>query len=194
MSLVRKILILTVLPNAFSLGQGRVEGRGAARRFASPKYGFSMALPVGWGVSPGLDTPVLFHAPPSGTFGQATIPKGGAVITVEPHDATSGRERSAATPEAWALADVGAEAKDSPPVKPFEMPLESRAMHAVVGSYDERTFSPDEQPHHAVAVFWEFDRMMFAAHLRYNVNDPEGPAFERIFLETVRSFRPLKGD
>jgi hypothetical protein len=152
---------------------------------------FSMAVPAGWGVSTGLDTPVFFYAPSLEIFVQAAIPDGGAVITTEPHDTVSGRARSATTPEAWALAEAHALASNDPPIKPFQMPKASGASRAVICSYDEPTFSSDQHTQHSVAIFWEFNQKLFAAHLNYNANGSNGPDLEKVFLRIVRSFRPL---
>jgi hypothetical protein len=191
MSLISKILFLTVLLVAPSAGQGRVEGRGDARRFISEKYEFSLAVPVGWGVSAGLDTPVFFYSPSSERFGQSSIPEGGAVITVESHDAVSGRARSATTPDAWARADTRAVASSVPSIESFEFPTESGASHAVMCSYDEAAFTPDQRTVRSVAIFWEFRNKLFAAHLNYNAGDSNAPALQRVFLQAVRSTRPL---
>jgi hypothetical protein len=191
MSLASKIALLALLLVAAAAGQGTLEGRGGAKRFISLKYGFSMVVPSGWGVSAKLDTPVFFYAPSSGRFVQASIPKGGAVITVEPHDAVSGQGRSATTPRGWALADTRAVASGDPSIEPFLMPRESGASGAVTSSYEEATFSPDQQTQHSVAIFWEFEQKLFAARLNYNANDPRGLTFERVFLQIVRSVRPL---
>jgi hypothetical protein len=191
MSNVLKVawLVLSVVAPATS--QGRVEAAGSTRHFISQKFGFSMAVPAGWGVSTALDTPVYFYSPSSAKFIQDAIPPGGAVITTEPHDSVTGLGRSATTPEAWAAASAGALTSSSPSIEPFQMPKESGASRAVICSYDEATFSPDEHTQHSVAVFWEFNRKLFAAHLNYNATDSNGPTLEKIFLRTVRSFRPL---
>lgn len=173
--------------------QGRVEGRGAARRFVSQKYGFSIAVPVNWGVPKTvLDTPVFMYAPPAATFGQATIPKGGAIITVECLDSESGLIRSATTPEEWARLDARAFAAGSASIKPVRMPKLSESSNAVLSSYDEPILSPDQKEEHSVAIFWQFGENLFAAHLRYNANDSSAPRFDKIFLQTISSIRPLE--
>ncbi len=192
MSLVSKIVVLVVLISAPATSQGRVEDHGAARRFISPKYMFSMVVPVGWGVSTGLDTPVFFYAPTSERFVQTAIPRGGAVITTESHGSVSGSGRSATTPEEWALADVGAFASSSPPIETFLFARGSGVSRAVTCSYDETTYSPDQRIQHSVAIFWEFNKKLFAAHLHYNAGDPKGPAFEKVFSQTLRSLRPIQ--
>jgi hypothetical protein len=191
MSLVAKIVFLAVLLTAPAASQGRIEGRGAARHFISEKYRFSMGAPLVWGVSTELDTPVFFYVPASGRFVQAAIPQGGAVITVEPHDIVSGQGRLATTPEAWALADTGTIALSATPIEPFQFPRESGVSHAVICSYNEAPYNPDQQAQHSIAMFWEFDHKLFAAHLNYNASDSNGPALKKVFLRTVRSFRPL---
>lgn len=191
MSLMLKSIFLLVLFTATAPSEGIVKGRGAARRFFSQKYMFSMAVPMGWGVSTGLDTPVFFYAPSSERFVQDSIPRGGAVITVEPHDAVSGEGKSATTPEAWALADTRAVASSVPPVESFRFPKESEVSRAVICSYDEATYSPEQRTQHSVAIFWEFNQKLFAAHLNYNANDPNGPTLEKVFFQAIRSISPL---
>jgi hypothetical protein len=191
MSVASRIVFLAVLLAGPGVGEGRVEGRGAARRFVSENYRFSMAVPVGWGVSIGLDTPVFFYAPSSARFIQDNIPQGGAVITTEPHDAVSRESRPTTTPEEWALADTRASVSNRSPIESFLMPRASGVSRAVTCSYDEPTFSPDQRTQHSVAIFWEFEKKLFAAHLNYNRGDPRGPAFEKVFLRTIRSLRPL---
>ena len=192
MSVVWKNVVIAGLLAAAAASQGRVEGRGAARRFVSQKYRFSMAVPAGWAVSTRLETPVFFYDPFSERFVQDHIPRGGAVITVEPQDTASRPARSATTPEAWALADTRAFATNNPAIEPLRMPTESGIARAVGCSYDEPPDSPDQQTQHSVAIFWEFNQKLFAAHLNYNANDSNGPTLEKVLLDAVRSIRPLK--
>lgn len=134
-----RAVVLAVLALGPALGQGIVEGHGTARRFVSRKYGFSMAVPVRWGVSIALDTPVFFYAPRSARFMQDQIPGGGAVITTEPHDRAS--RRRVETPEAWAVADMRAEASGSRPIEEFQFPPESQVQHAVMCAYMRRSLA-----------------------------------------------------
>ncbi len=179
-----RVVLLAVLAVAPALSQGTVEGHGAARRFISRKYGFSMAVPVGWGVSTGLDTPVFFYAPRSARFIQDQIPEGGAVIMTGPQ----GRSK---TPEGWALADMNAEASAIQPIEKFQFPPESRALHAVICAYDEAKLSPDERAEHSIGVYWEFGGKLFAGHLRYNAGDKASSSFEKAFFWAIRSLRPV---
>ena len=190
MSVAFKILFLAMLLPLPGSGEGTLEGHGAEKRFFSRHYGFSMSVPVGWGVSTRLDTPVYFYAPPSEKFVQDAIPEGGAVIIVQAHDAEASLGKSAKTAESWAKADMEAFAPKPVAIQAFQFHAESGVSQAVVCSYDEARLSPDERPQHSVAIFWEFNQELFAAHLRYNANDAKGPLFERVFFQTIRSLRP----
>jgi hypothetical protein len=187
-----KAIFCAILLAAAASGEGTVEGQGKGRRFISEKYRFSMAIPVGWGVSARLDTPVYFYAPNSGRFIQDSLPEGGAVITVAAHDTVSGLSKSAATPKDWALLDMRGVASGNPSTESFEMPKLSRVSQAATSSYDEVTLSPDQRTQHSIAIFWEFEGRLFAAHLNYNATDPNGPELKRVFFEAVRSLRPLE--
>lgn len=190
-SVIRMILVASLLAVLGANGQGKVEGQGAEKRFASVKYGFSMSVPPGWGVSTALDTPVYFFASPSQRFVQDAVPSGGAVIAVESHDAASGLTGAATTPREWAVADARVEASGTPVIQALEMPKESRTSAAVESSYDEEPFSQDERKQHCIAVFWEFGGRLFAARLRFNAGDSVGPQVTKVFLDTVRSIRPF---
>jgi hypothetical protein len=174
-------------------GQGKVEGRGPARRFSSEKYGFSIKVPSGWLVDPSNDTPMYFSFSPAeaGDFNhQLKIPRGGAAISIVAQDTLPGRH--ARTPAEWALADSRGVSSGTPSLSPFEMPPESGATDATISTYDSATFGPDDQSEHRVNLFWDFRQKLFAAHLLYPAHDPKGPMFERIFADTVRSILPLE--
>jgi hypothetical protein len=190
---IAKTVPLIILLAGLAASKGRMEVRGQGREFVSDRYGFSMAVPPGWGASVELDTPVFFYAPNSEKFVQAEIPKGGAVLTTECHDTTSGLARSATTPEAWARVDMRISALGVSPIESFQFPPESGVSHAVISSYNEPAFSLDQRVQHSVAIFWQFREKLFAAHLNYNASDRNGPALQRAFLRTVRSFKPLDG-
>jgi hypothetical protein len=188
---IAKTVPLVILLAGLAASKGRIEARGQAREFVSDRYGFSMAVPPGWGASVELDTPVFFYAPDSEKFVQAEIPKGGAVLTTECQDTISGLARSATTPEAWARVDMRISASGVSPIESFQFPPNSGVSHAVISSYNELTFSPDQRVQRSVAIFWQFGKQLFAAHLNYNADDRNGPALQRAFLRTIRSLRPL---
>jgi len=192
MSLLSEFVIIasSVVPPAAA--HGRLSGRGAARTFVSDKYRFSMAVPADWGVSTALDTPVFFYAAPGQKFSQDAIPPGAAVIAVEPQEKASREARTASTPETWAVTDADAFGSSIPSVERFPVPDNSGISGAVWCSYDEPRYSRDQRMQHVVAIFWRFDRKLFAAHLRYNAGDPSGLAFERVLFRAVRSIRPTE--
>ncbi len=72
------------------------------------------------------------------------------------------------------------------------MPQDSRVSEAVVTSYTEERFSPDQQVQRCVAAFWEFNRELFEAHFCYVADDRKGPALDKLFLDVLRSIRPLE--
>lgn len=173
-------------------GQGRLEGSGSGNRFISEKYGFSMAVPPGWHVSLEKDTPMFINFSSAEGRSQLTLPKGGAVIVVVAQDALPGRHRLGSSTMEWATTDARGVSSGSPSIKPLQVPKESGVSQAVMSSYDVATYSPDEQAQNCVAAFWEFDQKLFAAHLYYVARDPKGSELEKIFVNTVRSIRPLE--
>ncbi len=189
--------LTVVLAMAFALvltmsGEGKLEGKGKARRFVSQKYGFSIGVPPRWLVDPVKDTPIFFSFSPSeaAEFNQqAQLPKGGAVISVLAQDALPGPHTGDLS--AWAAADARGVSAQIPSIHPFDMPPETHVDTAVVSSYDSATYGPDDQSEHRVNIFWEFREKRFVAHLMYPAHDPKGPTFEAVLFSTVRSMRPL---
>jgi len=173
-------------------GQGRLEGRGAARRFVSDKYGFSIAVPPGWHVALEKDTPMYINFSSARGLSQLELPKGGASIVVGCQEDLPGRNRLGKSPLEWAASDARVLSSGNPLIEPLEMPKESGASRAVMSSYDDATFGPDDQAQHCVAIFWEFNRRLFEAHLNYLADDRNGPALKEAFLDTIRSIRPLE--
>ena len=175
-------------------GQGRLGGRGTARRFVSDKYGFSVAVPPRWLVDPSGDTPVFFSFSPSeaGDFNhQLKLPMGGAVISIVAAGSLPGRHPS--TLSDWASADARGVSAEAPSVRPFEVPSETGITAAVISSFDGAVFGPQDQSEHHVSVFWEFQHAFFASHLLYPANDPKGPEFEKALEDNVRSIRRAAG-
>jgi hypothetical protein len=192
---ITKILLLiatALAATGVADGQGRLEGSGAARRFISEKYGFSIAVPRGWLVDPSKDTPVYFSFSPAEAEDfnrQLRLPRGGAVISLVAQESLP--MRSSRTLSDWAVADARGTSAESPSARPFETPTESGMTSAIVSSYDTATFGPDDRSEHHVSIFWEFREKRFAAHLLYPAHDPKGTEFEKVFLQTVRSIRPM---
>jgi hypothetical protein len=172
--------------------QGRLDGRGADRRFVSQRYGFSIAVPSAWNVSVQKDTPMYVNFSSSAGLSQLTLPPGGASIVVVARDTLPSQGRLGRTLSQWAEGDAKEITTNPPSATPFEMPRESGVLGALTCSYDVATFSPDEQPQHSVSVYWEFKGKQFAAHLTYVVNERNAAMLERTFAETVRSIRPIE--
>ena len=128
----------------------------------------------------------------AGATSQLTLPKGGASIVVVVQENLPGRDRLSSSPSEWAVSDARGVASGSPSIRELEMPEESGGSRAILSSYNVATFSPDEQPQHCVAIFFEFDKKLFAAHLTYVANDRNGPAIEYSFVSIIRSIRPEK--
>ncbi len=178
---------------ALVCAQGKLEERGNTRRFVSEKYGFSIAVPTKWLVDPSKDTAMFFSFGPSdsGEFNhQLKLPKGGAVISVVPLEVFHGLESRSLSD--WAMADAGDDAVEKPSPRPLEISSTTGITKAVMSSYDSKTFGPDDQPEHRVNIFWEFRQKLFAAHLMYPAHDSKGPEFEKIFLNTIHSVRPIE--
>jgi hypothetical protein len=175
-----------------SLGQGRVEGLGAERRFVSEKYRFSMGVPPGWHVSLARDTPLYVNFDQEQGRSPLHLPKKGAVIVVVAQEKLPNPNRLGNTPGDWARVDAQGISSGNPSIKPLEMPNASKVSQAVLSSYDIATFGPDDQAQHCEALFWKFEDKLLAAHMTYVAHDPNGPALEKLFVETVRSIRPLK--
>jgi hypothetical protein len=194
--LTHKLLLVSTtvaLLAAAQYGPGRLEGHGAARRFISEKYGFSIGFPLGWRVSLANDTPIYvsFNPAESEKFNhQLTLPRGGAVISIMPQEERPGRRYGALSE--WAARDARGLTEETPPILPFQMPPETGVATAVISAFDTATFSADDQSEHQVSVFWDFRRQRFGAFLMYPAHDPKGPGFEKVFMETIRSIRPLE--
>ncbi len=173
--------------------QGKLEERGNTRRFVSEKYGFSIAVPPKWLVDPSKDTPMFFSFGPSNAEDfnhQLKLPKGGAVISVVPLEIFHGLESRSLSD--WAVADAGGDAVENPLLRAIEMPSATGIANAVMSSFDSKMFGPDDQSEHRVNIFWEFHQKLFAGHLMYPAHDPKGSEFEKIFLDTIHSIRPIE--
>jgi hypothetical protein len=182
-------VMLTIAAQA----QGKLEGRGAAQRFVSEKYGFSISIPTGWRVELPVDRLLLYNYPASRALPQGRLPEGGAQIAVIMKETLSGGRLYGNSLSEWAANNMRIETDGTPASpEPFEMPRESGTMNAITLSYDTAIFGIGQQGQHMVTVYWEFERKFFAAYLYYVANDPKGAAVEKVFLNTVRTLRPLR--
>jgi hypothetical protein len=193
--ITRRFAFLTIVSVAATAAhaQGRLEGREAVRRFVSEKYGFSIGVPTRWLVDPSNDTPMYFSFSPSNAeqFNhQLKLPRGGAVISLVAQGRLPGPHFRSLSE--WSAADARGVSGGSVSTRAFEMPPTTGVTNAIISSYDSATFGPDDQSEHRVNIFWEFRRELFAAHLLYGAHDPKGPEFNKVFLDCVRSIRPLE--
>jgi len=123
------------------------------------------------------------------------LPNGGAVIGVVAGDELPGAgspPKWLRSPRDWLSDDVrAARPSPTPVIAPMEFPREAGVPNAAMVAYDVPAYSPQEQQQHCVRIAWEFEKKLFGAHLFYVRGDPKGPLYERAFLETIRSIRPL---
>ena len=73
----------------------------------------------------------------------------------------------------------------------LRLPDSTEIREAVLVSFDEATYGPDEQAQRSVSVYWIFRGEKFAAHLSYLVGDPRGFSSENTLKGTVAGIRPI---
>jgi len=126
------------------------------------------------------------EAPP-----QTKLPQGGALISIVAQEKLPGRNFGNSLSE-WATEDrKGIAAAGNPIITALELPPQTTITNAVISSFDTATFGPDDQAQHCVAAYWGFKSKLFAAYLYYVIGDPKAKAQEALFLQTLRSIRPL---
>ena len=92
----------------------------------------------------------------------------------------------------WAAADARGDSAGQAPVRPFEMPAETGVTTALISSHDTPTFGPDDQSQHTINIFGSSATSVLLPICFFRPHDPQGPEFEKIFLDTIRSIRPLE--
>ncbi len=169
--------------------KGRLIGSGNSKRFVSPTYAFSISVPPGWLAAVDDDTPMYINFRFPSDLRQLELPKGGAAIVMVAQDRLPNPGQSGKTPAQWEEREARSAERGRVTKIAFDMPPESRAHHAVVVAYD--TAPPPMQRQRCTAAFWEFEGRLFAIRLFYILDDPHGRAFEKVFLDTLRTLRPL---
>ncbi|MGC2657243.1 MAG: hypothetical protein WA324_04640 [Bryobacteraceae bacterium] len=137
-------------------GYGRVEGFGHAARFVSDKYGFSIAIPTGWGIDASGNTPFYFSFSPAEgkEFNHfLRLPKGGAVITIIAEEELPGPRSKHERLSDWATQDVRTSADQISAIRPFDMPKETSISRAITTGYDTEISGPDDQSQHNENIF-----------------------------------------
>jgi hypothetical protein len=120
---------------------------------------------------------------------QLRLPTGGAVINVTAWDRLlrrSGDESLAG----WAHLDAVGAALGTMISHELDVPPSTEISEAILVSFDEATFGPDDQAQRGVSVYWAYRRQKFAAHLFYVVGDRKGVEYERVLRQIVLSIRP----
>ena len=173
-----------------ALGQGVPAGL----RFTSEKFGFSMAVPDGWSAVAIGAAPMFFNFDPGKSLPTVSLPEGGASIGMEveykaPRAEPSAQWHKTLLENAIAIARGGGD--PDPVLTPVPFPPAAEVPSAYVTAYDLPSQSPMAQVQHCVMLFWEFKNMFIEAHLHYIKGDPKGTLHEKVFLDTIRSTRPL---
>jgi hypothetical protein len=195
--------VTTPQPTCFVVGillasafNGHSQGVRHSELVRCEKYGFSMTIPRGWlgGLMNG-ETPMFMNFRETPKKQPDSLPKGGATIGVVAADDMPGAESSPKWLRAlhdFAVWDARRDSQGDPALARIQFPSEAEVHSAVTTAYDVATYSPDEQPQHCVRIYWEFKTKFFVAHLTYVKGDPKGSMHEKVFLETIRSIRPLR--
>ena len=73
----------------------------------------------------------------------------------------------------------------------LEVSPSTEISEAILVSFDDATYGPDDQAQHEINAYWTFRHKKFAAHLFYLVGDPQGPEYVTILKRILLSIRPL---
>ncbi len=161
------------------------------KRVQLKDHGFSLEVPSRWNVAINPDgLPMLTNFPFSKLQPQLTLPEGGAMINFIAWAHLTRRSGDESLP-GWARLDEKGSAK--PPVASgvLETRPDSGVSTAITTSFDEKTYSPDDQRQHEFSVYWIYRDQKFAAHLFYLAGDPKGQYYEDTLGSIVRSTKPL---
>jgi hypothetical protein len=154
-------------------------------------YGFSLQQPSGWHVA--LDKnelPVFVNFPWSKMKAQLRLPAGGAVVNLVAWTKLP-RRRGDGSLSGWSHLDDVRAAPGTLVSRPLHLPASTGIAEAILVSFDEATFGPDDQAQREVSIYWTFRGERFGAHLFYLLGDPQGARYEAILEQIVASIRPL---
>jgi hypothetical protein len=171
---------------------------GTDRRVNCDKYGFSIAVPAGFdiGACTKQTIPLFIRVDRSKLSGnQDRLPMGGATIGVVSENEVKG-DKSApkwlATTRDWAsaMAALGTGTDNKGPVS-VVFPDGSGVTEAV--STEFQILSPSgDQEQECFWVSWRFGGRLFSAHLEFVKGDPGGGRLREVYMEALRSIRPLR--
>ena len=169
---------------------GALAGTGPQRVLAS-LYGFSVEVPSGWSYRFGRDgLPVFVNFEWSKMQAQLRLPQGGATVNIVAWD-TLLRRKGDESLAGWARLDAVNAAPGTFTSHDLHAPLSSKISEAILVSFDEATFGPDDQAQRQINAYWAFQPRRFAAHLSFVVGDPKGSEYENVLRDLVLSVRPL---
>jgi len=152
-----------------------------------------MLVPRGWSVKTIGVLPMFFSFDPGDSIPVIHLPEGGATINMEIESEAPRADSSLQwlrTLRGYATAIAKAGGATDPVLQPVELPVEAGTSQALMASWDLPMRSPET--HHTVMVCWEFRGKLLDARLHYVKGDPKGTEHEKVFFETVRSFRPAQ--
>ena len=161
------------------------------RRVLIRTYQFSVLPMPGWRTGTDKDgMPIFVNFPWSKMQPQLRLPKGGAIVNLVAWDSLLRRHGDESL-TGWAHLDaVNAEpgtviSQNVDALPPAEI------AEAILLSFDEATFGPNDQQQHEMNAYWTFRLKKFSDHLSYIVGDPRGREYEDALRHLVLSVRPL---
>jgi hypothetical protein len=154
-------------------------------------YQFSVLPMPGWRTGTDKDgMPIFVNFPWSKMQPQLRLPKGGAIVNLVAWDSLLRRQGDESL-TGWARLDSVNAAPRTVTSQNVDVPPPSEISEAILVSFDQATFGPDDQPQHEANAYWIFRSKKFAAHLSYIVGDPKGAGYEAALKQLVLSVRPL---
>jgi hypothetical protein len=91
----------------------------------------------------------------------------------------------------WARLDSQNAKSGTVKSRDFGVPLSTGISVAAIWSFDDATFSPDDQPQREVNIYWMFNGEKFACYLSYVVGDPKATQYQNALKDLVTSIRPI---
>jgi hypothetical protein len=171
---------------------GQEPSRIDGKRIYIRTYGFSILPPAGWQVGMGEGgLPIFVNFPWSKMGAQLRLPAGGSIIGIVSWNGLT-RRKGDGSLAGWAHLDAVIAAPGTMVSKRIEAPPATEISEAIMVSFDDETFGPDDQPQHEIRVYWEFRREKFAAHLSYVIGDPKATTYQAVLQQIVFSVRPIR--
>ena len=191
---MQRLALLPVVVSLSILCSGQVAGTATqvhrARILIRP-YQFSVEPISGWRAGTSKDgMPIFVNFPWSKMQAQLRLPTGGATINMVAWDSLL-RRRGDESLAGWAHLEAVNAARGTVMSQTLDVPSSAEISEAILVSFDEATFGPDDQAQHEMNAYWSFRLKKFAAHLSYVVGDPKGGEYETVLKRLVLGVRPL---